>query len=96
VRGIDGIKRKIDPMKAGFGPLDQNIYDLSEAEASKLKTVPGSLSETLDALKADQAFLTAAAFFAGLHRELPRLPRVRAEASRDPAPPYEFFLYYDC
>ena len=41
--GLDGIKRKIDPTKAGFGPLDRNTYELPPDEAAKIKSVPGSL-----------------------------------------------------
>ena len=55
--GLDGIKRKIDPTKAGFGPLDKNIYELPEREAKKIKSVPGSLDESLAALEKDQAYL---------------------------------------
>jgi glutamine synthetase len=47
--GIDGIKKKIDPVSAGFGPLDKNIYDLPPEEARKLRSVPGSLNDTLAA-----------------------------------------------
>ena len=45
--GLDGIENKIDPIKAGFGPLDTNIYELEPEEAAKVKTVPGSLRESL-------------------------------------------------
>ena len=95
--GIDGIKRKIDPVKAGFGPLDKNIYELSESEAAKLKTVPGSLQETLDALRSDQTFLTEGGVFSKefisnyiAYREA----EVKAVSIRPH--PYEFYLYYDC
>ena len=50
---LDGITNKIDPGK----PLDTNIYELSTAELAKVASVPGSLTESLEALKKDHAFL---------------------------------------
>ena len=55
--GLDGIKRKLDPRELGFGPLDKNIYDLSEAEKHEIKSAPGSLAEALVALEQDHDFL---------------------------------------
>ncbi|CEM01894.1 unnamed protein product [Vitrella brassicaformis CCMP3155] len=59
--GIDGIKNKIEPPP----PCDFDIYELSEEEKAKmgLKSTPGSLTETLDALEADHQFLTAGGVF---------------------------------
>src|SRR3989449_158782 len=51
--GIDGIQNKLDPGK----PLDVNIYDLEPEDAKEVAQTPGSLSESLDALKKDHAFL---------------------------------------
>jgi glutamine synthetase len=94
--GIDGIKKKIDPIKAGFGPLDQNIYDLSEEEAAKLKTVPGSLQETLDALKVDQAYLTESGVFPKTFIDDYIAYREAEIKAVDIRPhPYEFYLYFD-
>jgi glutamine synthetase len=96
--GIDGIKRKIDPIKSGFGPLDQNIYELSEEEARRLRTVPGSLRESLDALEKDHEYLTEGGVFSedfiatwiAFKRERELKPvEIRPH-------PYEFYLYYDC
>ncbi|MDC0762392.1 MULTISPECIES: type I glutamate--ammonia ligase [Brevibacillus] len=55
--GLDGIKRKLDPRELGFGPLDKNIYDLSDAEKHEIKSAPGSLAEALVALEQDHDFL---------------------------------------
>lgn len=55
--GLDGIKRKLDPRELGFGPLDKNIYDLSDAEKHEIKSAPGSLTEALVALEQDHDFL---------------------------------------
>ncbi|TKI59432.1 type I glutamate--ammonia ligase [Brevibacillus antibioticus] len=55
--GLDGIKRKLDPRELGFGPLDKNIYDLSNAEKHEIKSAPASLAEALAGLEQDHAFL---------------------------------------
>jgi glutamine synthetase len=96
--GIDGIKRKIDPVAAGFGPLDENIYDLAPEKAAKIRSVPVSLRQSLDALANDHAYLTDSGVFDEgfiqgwiaykTEREL-RAVEIRPH-------PYEFYLYYDC
>jgi len=56
--GLDGIKNKIDPHENGWGPYDVNLYHLSDEEKAKLRHLPTSLDEALDALENDYAFLT--------------------------------------
>ncbi|MBV9103350.1 MAG: type I glutamate--ammonia ligase [Candidatus Eremiobacteraeota bacterium] len=96
--GIDGIQRKIDPIKAGFGPLDKNIYELNGDEASSIRTVPGSLRDSLSALEADHDYLTQDGVFS---KEFIRL-WIASKHDREVKPveirphPYEFFLYSDC
>jgi glutamine synthetase len=95
--GIDGIKKKIDPTKAGFGPLDTNIYDLDPEKAKGIRSVPGSLRESLTALQNDHEYLTTGGVFTEefiqewidykIERELKPV-EIRPH-------PYEFFLYYD-
>ncbi|PSR20431.1 MAG: type I glutamate--ammonia ligase [Sulfobacillus acidophilus] len=55
--GIDGILNKRDPVKLGFGPLDRNVYALSPEELSSIRSVPGSLGEALQNLRADHDWL---------------------------------------
>ncbi|NRS51166.1 type I glutamate--ammonia ligase [Brevibacillus sp. HB2.2] len=55
--GLDGIKRKLNPRELGFGPMDKNIYDLSDAEKHEIKSAPASLTEALVALEQDHDFL---------------------------------------
>ena len=57
--GLDGMKRKIDPGE----PLDKDIYHLSGEEAKTIKSVPGALSESLNALENDHKFLLAGNVF---------------------------------
>ena len=61
--GLDGIKNKIDPHANGWGPYDVNLYNLPEEEKAKLKSLPTSLEEALDALEADHDYLTAGGVF---------------------------------
>ena len=95
--GLDGIKKKIDPTKAGFGPLDKNIYDLPEREAKRIKSVPGSLDESLDALERDHAFLVDGGVFSeDLIRTWIDYKRTKEVQEVKIRPhPYEFYLYHD-
>ena len=61
--GIDGIKNKIDPHENGWGPYDCNLFHLPEEEKAKLKHLPTSLGEALDALEADHDYLLAGDVF---------------------------------
>ena len=93
--GLDGIMREIDPVKEGYGPYDINFYNLSDKEKKKIKSLPKSLDEALDALEKDHAFLTESGVFPKRLIEV-WLKSKRAELARYnqfPAP-IEFELYY--
>jgi glutamine synthetase len=53
--GLDGIKKKIDP----GDPISENIYKMSDSTRNSLaiKSLPGSLEESLEALKNDSDYL---------------------------------------
>ncbi|MDR3128472.1 MAG: type I glutamate--ammonia ligase [Bifidobacteriaceae bacterium] len=53
--GVDGILNKIEPPK----PVDENLYAMSAKKLSRIKTVPNSLEESLEALDKDKDFLLA-------------------------------------
>ncbi|MBO5858568.1 MAG: glutamine synthetase, partial [Clostridia bacterium] len=61
--GLDGVINKIDPRTNGWGPYDFNLYHLSDEEKAKLTQLPTSLTDALDALEADNDFLTAGGVF---------------------------------
>lgn len=61
--GLDGVKKKLDPVKLGFGPMDRNIYALSAEELAKIGSVPGSLGEALENLRQDHDWLTEGGVF---------------------------------
>ncbi len=61
--GIDGVVNKIDPHEYGWGPYDVNLYNLPEEEKAKLRQLPTSLPEALDAHEKDHDYLTAGGVF---------------------------------
>jgi len=91
--GIDGVMNKIEPDNP---PLDKNTYELSAREARRIKTVPGSLEESLNALERDHAFLLKGDVFTQdvidtwLEYKRLELPKVNLRPH-----PYEFHLYFD-
>jgi glutamine synthetase len=91
--GLDGIKKEMDP---GF-PMDVDIYELEPEKAKKIKTVPGSLEETLRALEEDQEFLLQGGVFTTDLIET--WIKYKREKELDPVRlrphPYEFCLYFD-
>ncbi|WP_409179205.1 type I glutamate--ammonia ligase [Brevibacillus fortis] len=94
--GLDGIKRKLDPRELGFGPLDKNIYDLSDAEKHEIKSAPASLAEALVALEQDHDFLLAGDVFT---KEVIEgwiaQKRGEIEQVERTVNPKEYELYYD-
>ena len=95
--GLDGIKNKIDPTEAGFGPIDQNIFAWSEAQRATIKGLPSSLEEALRALEMDHDFLLAGGVFDEiLIKQWVDYKRDQEYfAVRNRPHPYEMSLYYD-
>ncbi len=92
--GLDGVKRKIDPAKAGFGPYDFNLYKLSDEEKRRIQSLPKSLDEALDALEADHAFLDGV--FPDRLIKIWIASRRKEAAEYNTLPhPFEFARYYD-
>jgi glutamine synthetase len=91
--GLDGIAKKTDP----GDPLDTDIYALSPEEASNIRQVPGKLDDALDALEADNEFLTKGDVFTkDLIESWLDYKRSRELDVVKLAPhPIEFMLYYD-
>lgn len=94
--GLDGVKREIDPTEAGFGPIDVNIFTLSEEERAHIKQLPSSLSEALSALKSDHEFLLAGDVFSEemLADWIKAKTREERELQLRPHP-YEIEQYFD-
>lgn len=95
--GLDGIKKRIDPTKAGFGPIDRNIFLLTTEEKAKIKNLPSSLKEALDALEKDCEFLLSSGVFNEDLLETWIDYKLNQEYNevRNRPHPYEMSLYYD-
>ncbi len=91
--GLDGVQNKIEPPE----PVEQDLFDMSAEELSKIKTVPGSLEGALAALEADQDYLKKGGVFTqdviDTWLEYKRLNEV--DEIRLRPHPWEFMLYYD-
>ncbi len=90
---IDGIQNKIDPGE----PLDKNIYDLPPEELAEVESAPGSLDESLNALKEDHEFLLKGDVFT--QDVIDMWIEYKTENEVNPMKlrphPHEFFLYFD-
>ncbi|EYE89460.1 glutamine synthetase [Fervidicella metallireducens AeB] len=95
--GIDGIVNKIDPVKEGFGPYDVNVFDLPAEEREKIKALPKSLEESLEALKNDYEYLLAGEVFTKSFIENWINYKYNKEVMKViPVPtPQEYSLYFD-
>ncbi len=90
---LDGIENKTDPGK----PLDRDIYEMNKEELKEVPKAPGSLEESLAALKADHEFLLRGGVFTPdlieawiTWKEEKELDEMHLRPH-----PYEFHLYYD-
>lgn len=92
--GLDGVLNKIHP----GDPLDKDIYGLSPQEAAGIPSVPGTLEESLMALKNGCSFLKKGDVFSDdlidtwINWKIDK--EIRPVQQRPV--PYEFHLYYDC
>lgn len=93
---IDGIERKIDPEKGGFGPYDVNLYTLSPEEQKRVKSLPTSMKACLEAMEKDRDFLIAGGVFPSelLHHHQAALEKETAAIERLPHPE-EFVRYFN-
>jgi glutamine synthetase len=90
--GLDGIRNRIDPGE----PLDKDLYELEPEEKEGIPTVPGSLDQVLDALRADNDFLRQGDVFTDdLLDMYLNLKQNDVDAIRLRPHPYEFSLYFD-
>jgi glutamine synthetase len=95
--GLDGIKRKIDPEKEGFGPYDLDVFGVADLEGRGITPVPFALQEALEALRRDNGFLLESGVFTedliDVWIDL-KLQEVR-DTKRHPHP-YEIERHLDC
>jgi glutamine synthetase len=91
--GLDGIENKIEPPE----PVDKDLYELEPEEYAKIKFLPGSLEQALDALENDHQFLLKGDVFTPdlLETWLTYKRKKELDAIRLRPHPYEFALYFD-
>ena len=95
--GLDGILNRIDPTEAGFGPFDANIFAWSEEKRKKVKGLPTSLGEALEALADDHDFLLAGSVMdeGFIEDWIGHKMTYEHLEVRDRPHPYEMALYFD-
>ena len=91
--GLDGIKNKIDPGES----FDKDIYHISKEDIGKIRSVPGSLAQSINELEADHDFLLQGNVFTKDvietwidYKRTKEIDPVRLRPH-----PWEFQLYYD-
>lgn len=95
--GIDGIKNKIDPIKLGYGPFDNNLYELSDIELKKIKSIPQNFEEALASLQMDYEFLLSGGVFTKNFIDAWVNTKYKeAEQFRYSIDPLEYKIYFDC
>jgi glutamine synthetase len=92
--GIDGVVRKIDPEKEGYGPCDRNLE--AEAEAGRVRFLPRNLDEALDALGEDHDFLLRGGIFTKeLLDQWVTVKRRETKSIATMPHPYEYKMYFN-
>jgi glutamine synthetase len=91
--GLDGVRNKIEPPE----PIDKDLYELPPEEAAKVKSVPGSLDQVLDALERDHDFLLKGDVFTRdvIETWLKYKRTKEVDPVRLRPHPHEFALYFD-
>lgn len=91
--GIDGIVNKIEP----GDPIETDLYHMAPEETAKIRHVPTSLEESLDALENDHEFLTKGDVFTTdvIETWLDYKRTNEIDEVRMRPHPYEFSLYFD-
>jgi glutamine synthetase len=94
--GVDGMLRSIDPISAGFGPLEGDIASGPGASAAPRKAA-ANLGAALDALEREGAYLSDGDVFGtGLLRRWSEARRAELRALATRPHPYEFAQSYEC
>ncbi|MGF3055312.1 type I glutamate--ammonia ligase [Microbacterium sp. YY-01] len=90
--GLDGIKNRIEPL----APIDKDLYELPPEEAKNIPQVPGSLQESLEALRNDHAFLLDGGVFTEdlIETWIAYKTEYEIQPLAERPHPFEFELYY--
>ena len=92
--GIDGVVKKIDPVKEGFGPYDKNFLDDDSIE--NIHFLPRSLAEAMDALEVDNKFLKEGNIFTDeLLEQWVKVKREEVHSIGTMPHPFEYKMYFN-
>jgi glutamine synthetase len=96
--GIDGIRKKLNPTKEGYGPYDVNVFEMPLKDRNKIKPLPTSFAEALRELDKDHAYLLEGGVFTeSMIKDWIRLKREREIMPvRNRPHPLEIQMYLDC
>jgi glutamine synthetase len=95
--GIDGIQHQIDPTEAGFGPINENIFDWPEEKRAKIKSLPTSVEAAMQAVESDSEFLKVGGIFDDTLIQTWKNAKLKeAENVNQHPTPFEIENYYDC
>ena len=91
--GIDGVVNRIDPVKEGFGPIDENVDDIAK---DHVRFLPRNLAEALDALALDNEFLKRGNIFSDeLLDQWVRIKQEEIKSIGTMPHPFEYKLYFN-
>jgi len=94
--GLDGVIKKIDPVKSGFGPINEDIFSWTAEKRSTIKSLPTSLDNALDALEKDNQFLKTDDIFGdAMIDNWIKLKRQECLSVSLRPHPYEIQMYFD-
>jgi glutamine synthetase len=93
--GIDGVLRRIDPVKEGYGPFDRDISEESVREHG-IHFLPRNLAEALDALAVDHDFLRRGNLFTDeLLDQWVKIKQEEIKSIGTMPHPFEYKLYFN-
>lgn len=90
VFGLEGIDKKLDPQKLGYGPYEQNIW-----ENSKIEQTPNNLFEILENLRKDKVLVKSGVFDEDLVESYIEVKRDEAVQTLLYPTPADFWFYSD-
>lgn len=94
--GMDGIAKSIDPVLAGFGPFNEDIFAWPEERRCRIKSLPTSLEQALWALQEDHDFLLKNDVFSeDLLKDWIKTKTAEDYQVRTRPHPFEVQLYFD-
>lgn len=93
--GLDGVRRSLDPVQEGFGPLEKNIYEVNRGTSSNSFPLLWTKRWT-PSWRTGTSSPPTGSFSRTFLEHWVTLKRREAKAVAERPTPQEFDLYYDC